>query len=106
VGHLQENGYTVDTKDVNEAELVAIKQENGVPRRLHACHTGIVEGYVIEGHVPADVIDRLLKEDPAIQGIAVPGMPMGSPGMEGPRSEPYNVVAFDKDGRLTLYERR
>jgi len=78
----------------------------GVPPKLTSCHTAKVGGYVIEGHVPADVITRLLKEKPAIKGVTVPGMPMGSPGMEGPRKDPYNVVSFDEDGNLSIYARR
>jgi hypothetical protein len=68
----------------------------------------VVEGYVIEGHVPADVIDRLLRERPAIAGLAVPGMPIGSPGMEAPGrpAERYEVMAFDRQGRATVYASR
>ena len=66
----------------------------------------MIGGYIIEGHVPADVIARLLKEKPAIKGLAVPGMPMGSPGMEGPRKDPYNVVAFDEKGNTSVYARK
>ena len=106
MGHLQENGYTVDTKHVTNAALVAIKAQHGVPRQLGSCHTGIVEGYIIEGHVPADVVDRLLMEKPDVQGLAVPGMPIGSPGMEGPNPERYNIIAFDNQGRFTVYEQR
>jgi hypothetical protein len=66
----------------------------------------MIDGYVIEGHVPADLIKRILKERPAIVGLAVPGMPVGSPGMEGPNPEPYEIFTFDKRGRMTLYARR
>jgi hypothetical protein len=65
-----------------------------------------VNGYVIEGHVPADVIAKLLKEKPKVKGLAVPGMPMGSPGMEGPRSDPYDVVAFDSTGKKSVFAKR
>ena len=65
-----------------------------------------VDGYVVEGHVPADVIVRLLEEDPEVIGLSVPGMPVGSPGMEGPNPQPYNVVTFDKEGHSEIYERR
>jgi len=65
-----------------------------------------VQGYVIEGHVPADLIQRLLKERPAVAGLAVPGMPVGSPGMEGPNPQPYEVISFDKAGRTSVYARR
>lgn len=65
-----------------------------------------MQGYVIEGHVPADLIQRLLKERPAVAGLAVPGMPVGSPGMEGPNPQPYEVISFDKAGRTSVYARR
>ena len=77
-----------------------------MPRSLHTCHTALVEGYVIEGHVPADLIYRLLKEKPAVIGLAVPGMPEGSPGMEGANPEPYDILAFDRNGGVRLYARR
>ena len=75
-----------------------------VPERLHSCHTGVIGDYVIEGHVPSHVIARLLKEKPKVLGIAVPRMPIGSPGMEGPLPEPYDVFTFDKDGGIHVYE--
>jgi len=75
----------------------------GVPKNLRSCHTAKVGGYLIEGHVPAESIKRMLTEKPQIQGLAVPGMPMGSPGMEGPRIDPYDVVSFGGDG-LQVYE--
>ena len=77
-----------------------------MPEHLFACHTAIIDGYVIEGHVPADVIDKLLKEKPQVVGLAVPGMPAGSPGMEGGKPEPYNVLTFDKNGKTTVYAKR
>ncbi|MET0642832.1 MAG: DUF411 domain-containing protein [Candidatus Binatia bacterium] len=83
-----------------------MKSKYGVPQRLYSCHTALIDGYVIEGHVPADLIKRILKERPSIVGLAVPGMPVGSPGMEGPNPEPYEVLTFDKQGRTTVYARR
>jgi hypothetical protein len=79
-----------------------------VPKSLESCHTGVVEGYVVEGHVPADLIDRLLKERPPIAGIAVPGMPIGSPGMESPGrpADRYQVLAFDRTGKTTVFASR
>ena len=79
-----------------------------MPRALQSCHTAVVEGYVIEGHVPADLIDRLLRERPSVVGLAVPGMPIGSPGMEAPgqAAERYQVLAFDQKGRTTVYASR
>jgi hypothetical protein len=96
----------VTTEDASD--LAPIKQKLGVPRELQSCHTGVVEGYVIEGHVPADLVDRLLRERPAIAGLAVPGMPVGSPGMEVPGrpAERYTVLAFDRSGRATPYAAR
>ena len=77
-----------------------------MPERLYACHTALIDGYVIEGHVPADLIFKLLKEKPAVVGLAVPGMPAGSPGMESGPPEPYEVLTFDKTGRTTVYAKR
>ena len=104
VTHMRRNGFTVDARDVND--LDAVKQRMGVPRRLQSCHTGEIAGYVIEGHVPADLVQRLLRERPAVAGIAVPGMPMGSPGMEGPYSEPYDIIAFTRGGATSVYATR
>ncbi len=89
-------------------DLAPVKQKLGVPRALQSCHTAVVDGYVIEGHVPADLIDRLLRERPAVVGLAVPGMPVGSPGMEAPgrASERYQVLTFDGNGRTTVYASR
>lgn len=90
---------------MTDSQLDSIRQKYGVPRSLQSCHTGIVEGYVIEGHVPAQLVLRLLKEKPAMAGLAVPGMPAGSPGMEGPSRESYDVYSFDRRGRVQLYVR-
>ena len=106
MGHLQANGFKVQTNSVNDNRLDEIKAKYGVPRSLQSCHTALIEGYVIEGHVPADLIYRLLKEKPAVVGLAVPGMPDGSPGMDGPNPEPYDVLAFDRKGAVRLYARR
>lgn len=104
VEHLEKNGFVVKAKDI--PDLSALKRHYGVTSEIASCHTGFVGGYVIEGHVPADVIAQLLKEKPHIKGIAVPGMPMGSPGMEGPRKDPYDVVAFDSTGAKSVYASR
>jgi hypothetical protein len=85
---------------------VDIKIKYKVPEKLYSCHTAVVQGYVIEGHVPADLIHRLLKERRAVAGLAVPGMPVGSPGMEGPNPQHYEVISFDKAGRTSVYARR
>lgn len=106
VDHMRANGFEVEPMDVPRyAELSARKVEQGVPSELEACHTAVVGGYVIEGHVPAEVVARLLREKPDVKGLAVPGMPIGSPGMEGPDPVAYDVIAFDEDGARTVYER-
>jgi len=106
VGHLQAEGFTVVAHDVDEAALMEMKSGTRVPRALEGCHTALVDGYVVEGHVPASDIDRLLAERPPVVGIAVPGMPIGSPGMEmGDRREPYAVMTFDRDGKTGIFAR-
>jgi len=82
-----------------------IKRGLGVPEVLESCHTGVVNGYVIEGHVPALDIKRLLKQKPKVVGLAVPGMPVGSPGMEGSRVDRYDVLSFDKAGKTAVFAR-
>jgi hypothetical protein len=106
VGHLREHGFPVEARDVSD--LDAIKRQYGVPASLRSCHTAVVDGYVVEGHVPADVIGRLLRERPRVAGLAVPGMPVGSPGMEVPGQAPerYRVYAFTRDGRTRVYAER
>lgn len=106
MGHLRASGYPV--KEENVPDVTPTKKRYGVPERLRACHTALVEGYVIEGHVPADLIDRLLLERPRALGLAVPGMPVGSPGMESPghASEPYQVLAFDRSGKTAVFATR
>jgi hypothetical protein len=101
--YLEENGFRVTS--VVQNDLSMAKQMNGVPASMQSCHTGVVEGYTIEGHVPADVIRKLLAERPAVQGIAVPGMPIGSPGMEHPSgyTEPYEVFTFDASGPREVF---
>lgn len=103
IDHLKENGFTVEAHD--RQDMGAVKDEHGVPARLRSCHTARVGDYVIEGHVPAREITRLLKERPAIKGLSVGGMPMGSPGMEGPRKDPYDVTAFEEDGDTSVFQR-
>lgn len=104
VEHLSKNGFQVETMDM--PDLALVKQKYGVTPALEACHTAVVGNYVVEGHVPADVIKRLLKERPAVVGIAVPGMPAGSPGMEGATKERYDVLTFDRAGRSRVYAKR
>lgn len=103
VKHLQQHGFATQ---VTETENVAdIKAKHNIPARVQSCHTAVVDGYVIEGHVPAADVQRLLKERPAVVGLAVPGMPVGSPGMEVPnvKPSPYNVIAFDRQGQLKVF---
>jgi hypothetical protein len=104
VKHIEDAGFTVDVE--NRRDLSPVKRELGVPGRMQSCHTAKVGDYIVEGHVPADVVKRMLGEKPDIKGLAVPGMPMGSPGMEGPRKDPYNVMAIGQDGQVQVYERR
>ena len=88
--------------------MAAVKRRFGIAPQHEACHTAVVDGYIIEGHVPADVILKFLAARPAVAGLAVPGMPIGSPGMEVPgrAPEPYEVLAFDEKGATTVYARR
>ena len=85
--------------------MTPVKAEYQVPVELQSCHTAIVDGYIIEGHVPVADIERLLAERPDVRGLAVPGMPIGSPGMEiaGEEPEPYDVLAFDQAGNTTVF---
>jgi hypothetical protein len=99
VQHLQKNGFA--TKVIESSRLNAVRARLGVPDELAACHTAEIDGYVIEGHVPAGAVKRLLAEKPAAIGLAVPGMPVGSPGMEGGEPETYDVVLFGPGLRRT-----
>jgi hypothetical protein len=103
---MRANGFVVTTHDVDD--IGEVKAKNGVPGEAGSCHTSLIGGYVVEGHVPADAIKRMLREKPKIAGIAVPGMPVGSPGMEVPGrpADSYSIVAFEKSGKYTVYERR
>jgi hypothetical protein len=101
VDHLKANGFEVEATDM--PDVTPMKTRLGLPAGLASCHTAVVGGYVVEGHVPADVIKKLLEEKPAVAGIAVPGMPIGSPGMEGPNPQPYDVIAFTKDGEKQVF---
>jgi len=96
----------VEAKDVGDSQLTVVAIQSGVPGDLQTCHTARIGGYIVEGHVPAEDIQRMLKERPAIAGLAVAGMPMGSPGMEqGGRKQPFNTMAFTKDGKQTIFAR-
>lgn len=100
--HIKKNNFIVT--DVKTEDVTAIKQKYGVSPELASCHTALVGGYVIEGHVPAADIRKLLAERPKVVGLAVPGMPQGTPGMEmGGRKEPFSVISFDKAGKQQHY---
>jgi len=103
IEHLVKHGFKVESKDTRE--MTEVKANLGVPGSLESCHTGVVGGYLVEGHVPAADILRMLRQKPRVAGLAVPGMPMGSPGMEGPRKQKYDVVSFDKKGKTKVFAR-
>lgn len=102
VDHMRANGFTVNTHDVGNKE---VRERAGISTTLGSCHTALVDGYAIEGHVPAQDIKRFLKERPRAIGLTAPGMPHGSPGMEGARSDPYDVLLINKQGDTTVYSR-
>jgi hypothetical protein len=106
ITHVQRAGFRVDVKEMDN--MSTVKADAGIPASVQSCHTTIVDGYAIEGHVPADVIQRLLKERPKVAGIAVPGMPVGAPGMEVPGrpADKYDVVTFDRKGKTGVFASR
>jgi hypothetical protein len=105
VEHMTKAGFAPAVNDV--VDLSTVRARDVVPSHLRSCHFAVVDGYVVEGHVPADVIRQLLKERPKVAGITVPGMPVGSPGMEqGTQKDPYDVVAFDRSGNTKVYAKR
>jgi hypothetical protein len=105
VEHMRAAGFQIASHDVDD--IAVVKRKYSVPADLESCHTAVVGGYVLEGHVPADVVKRLLAERPKVVGVAVPGMPMGSPGMEVPgRKDSYNIISFDQAGQHKVYDRR
>jgi hypothetical protein len=109
VQHLEKAGFVATVHDLpGMPQLNATKKTIGVPAAMQTCHTAVVATYWIEGHVPADVITKLLAEKPVIAGLAVPGMPTGSPGMEAPdgRKEPYDILAVDKAGKTRVFAKR
>ncbi len=101
VKHLESNGFTVKTHNV--ANPSDYREKHGIPTNLGSCHTGVVDGYAVEGHVPAADIKRLIAEKPKAKGITAPGMPMGSPGMDGPRKDPYDVLLVEGNGRTRVF---
>ena len=105
VDHMKEAGFRMTVTDMPKESLDNVKTKHKVPKAVHSCHTAVVDGYVIEGHVPASEVKRLLKERPKVAGLAVPGMPLGSPGMEvsGVTAQPYDVLSFDAAGTTKVF---
>lgn len=101
VTHLRQNGFDVSVKNIEDMDPV--KKQAGIPDDLESCHTAFIGGYVVEGHVPAENIHKILAERPRIRGLAVPGMPSSAPGMDGPDPEPYAVYSFDAQGTAKVY---
>lgn len=101
VAYMRQNGFKIDVYD--EADLTAIKRHYGVTQSLASCHTAVVDGYVIEGHVPAADVRRLLKERPGVRGLSAPGMPQFSPGMGSEIPRGYDVLSFDDAGNVEVY---
>lgn len=105
VDHMRAHGYEVTVRDLQSSELSRVKSHFRVPASVQSCHTAIVDGYVVEGHVPAQIVSRLLNERPAATGISAPGMPAASPGMDIAGGGPYEVVIFDTRGGIRPYQR-
>jgi len=103
VDHMKANGFDVQAMDVGSADVRAVSKAAGLKDEDTSCHTAKIGNYTVEGHVPAADIKRMLQEKPAIAGLSAPGMPQGSPGMEQGVKEPYDVIAFKKDGTSTVY---
>jgi hypothetical protein len=97
VAYLRRNGFAIDVKPTND--LAEISRKAGVPEQMQGCHTMFVNGYVVDGHVPVATLNKLLSEKPAIAGITLPGMPLGSPGMGGEKEGPFTIYAIPKDGK-------
>ena len=108
IKHLEVNGFEVKTHEVSDAAKQNIRAQLGLADKFGSCHTALISGYVVEGHVPARDVRRLLKERPRAVGIAVPGMPVGSPGMDGPeyggRKDPYAVLLVQRDGSSSVFQ--
>ena len=103
VKYMKAEGFAVNVVDMDD--LSSIKKTSGVPAKLESCHTALVGAYVIEGHVPADLVRKVVAEKPAIVGLAVPGMPVDAPGM-GSGKTPYEVISWDKAGRTAVFAKR
>ncbi|WGV24991.1 DUF411 domain-containing protein [Halotia branconii] len=104
IKHMQKHGFTIKD-DIKTDGMEAIKQKYNLPQDLASCHTAIIDGYVMEGHIPADDIKRFLKQKPKFAGLSVAGMPLGTPGMEsGNRKQPFAILAFDKKGEVEVFQ--
>ncbi|MEH2116375.1 DUF411 domain-containing protein [Nostoc sp.] len=104
IDHLKAQGFKIT--DFSTSDIETVKQKYNVPDNLSSCHTAIVNGYVIEGHVPADDIKRLLQEKPNVIGLSVPQMPVGTPGMEmGNRKDPFSVLSFDRQDSVAVFNK-
>lgn len=104
IAHMSSNGFKLEPKDIGNSELTRLKATLGLKREQASCHTAMIEGYVIEGHVPAGDVERLLKERPDAIGLSVPGMPVGSPGMEmDGQNDAYDVLLIRKDGTAEVF---
>ena len=99
--YLRSHGFTVTVKETEK--LASISGNAGIPAELQGCHTSFLGGYVVDGHVPIEAVQKLLAERPAIKGLALAGMPPGSPGMPGPKQEPFIIHAIDKEGKSSVY---
>jgi hypothetical protein len=108
IKHLQANGFEVRPHDISDAAKREQRQRLGLDDKFGSCHTALVGGYLLEGHVPAREIQRLLQEKPRALGLAVPGMPVGAPGMDGPeyggRKDPYDVLLVQRGGSASVYQ--
>jgi hypothetical protein len=104
VEHLRQHGFNIQA-DIKTDDMEAIKQKYNLPQELASCHTAIIDGYVMEGHIPAEDIKSFLQQKPQVLGLAVPGMSIGTPGMEmGDKKQPFTVMAFDKTGKVTPFK--
>ncbi len=103
IEHMKKQGFQIT--DIKTDKIETIKQQNNIPSNLASCHTATIDGYVIEGHVPADDVKRFLKQKPQMAGLSVPAMPIGTPGMEsGDRKQPFDVLAFNTNGKMAVFK--
>lgn len=101
--YLARAGVETDAQNISHPQMQELKLSRSVPQHLLSCHTSLVAGYVVEGHVPLAAVEKLLAEKPDLTGISLPGMPQGSPGMPGPKTEEWVVYAFDSDGKVWVF---